>query len=62
MSDCELMIWAMVNVQARWEAATDEFCICGMRYGCRVDATGLPDIGEHLRSVLHNVFISNHES
>lgn len=54
--DVELMLWAILHANARWEKSTNEFCVGGLRYGCHVDALGLPDIGDHLRKVLRGIF------
>lgn len=57
MNDEELMLWAFVHRNARWEHKTNEFCVGGIRYSCQVGKdTGLPFLTEHLRSKLQRDF------
>lgn len=56
MSDSELMLWATLHSGARWEAGTREFCVLGLRYSCKVDGVGLPEISDNLRTVLRRAF------
>ncbi len=51
-NDLELLVWALCDGGARWEAHTTEFCINSMCYSTKRDANGLPVVHEVLRAAI----------
>lgn len=43
------MIAMALTIGARWESATSEFCVCGIRYSTELDASGIPVMTNGMR-------------
>ena len=52
MRDHELLLWLLIYGHGHYSRVTAELCFDGLRYACRVDLVGLPELTDHARAQL----------
>lgn len=50
IDDRDLILWALLYGDARWDKTTEEFCFDGLRHGTDTDSSGVPFLTGNLRS------------